>query len=53
MRQAIIFVDSFSPKTFYLDPPAGHIAVIEEVLGQYIGPGERRRWWRASSGGTA
>jgi PAS domain S-box-containing protein len=39
-RQAIIFVDSFSPKHFSSTDRPANIAVIEDVLGQYIGPGE-------------
>ncbi len=41
-RQAIIFVDSFSPRHFSSMQRPSTIAVIEDALGQYIGPGEAR-----------
>ncbi|MEK6742017.1 MAG: ATP-binding protein [Nitrospirota bacterium] len=41
-RQAIIFVDSFSPRHFSSMQRPATIAVIEDALGQYIGPGEAR-----------
>ena len=41
-RQAIIFVDSFSPRHFPSMQRPSTIAVIEDALGQYIGPGEAR-----------
>ncbi|MBS1192949.1 MAG: histidine kinase, partial [Nitrospirae bacterium] len=39
-RQAIIFVDSFSPKHFSSTHRPANIEAIEDVLGQYLGPGE-------------
>jgi PAS domain S-box-containing protein len=41
-RQAIIFVDSFSPKHFSSTHRPANIAAIEDVLEQYLGPGEAR-----------
>jgi sigma-B regulation protein RsbU (phosphoserine phosphatase) len=41
-RQAIIFVDSFSPRHFSSLQRPATIAAIEDVLGQYIGPREAR-----------
>jgi PAS domain S-box-containing protein len=41
-RQAIIFVESFSPKHFSPTHRPANIAAIENVLGQYIGPDEAR-----------
>lgn len=41
-RQAIIFVDSFSPRHFSSMQRPATIAVIEDALGQYIGPAEAR-----------
>lgn len=41
-QQAMIFVDAYSP--LQLAPPRrpGNLAVIEEILGNYIGPAEAR-----------
>jgi signal transduction histidine kinase len=39
-RQAIIFVDSFSPRHFPSTHRPPSIAEIEDILGQYIGKGE-------------
>jgi PAS domain S-box-containing protein len=41
MRQAIIFVDSYSPLQFTHSQPTT-IAEIEDILGQYLGAGEAR-----------
>ena len=41
-RQAIIFVDSFSPRHFSSTYRPANIAAIEDVLEQYLGPGEAR-----------
>ncbi len=41
-RQAIIFVDSFSPRHFTTSARPSSIAEIEDILGQYLGPGEAR-----------
>jgi PAS domain S-box-containing protein len=41
-RQAIIFVDSFSPRHFSSMQRPATIVAIEDVLGQYIGPSEAR-----------
>jgi PAS domain S-box-containing protein len=41
-RQAIIFVDSFSPKHFSSTHRPANISVIEDLLDQYIGPGEAK-----------
>ncbi|NTW65088.1 MAG: PAS domain S-box protein [Nitrospirae bacterium] len=39
-RQAIIFVDSFSPRHFSSTHRPVNITAIEDILGQYIGPAE-------------
>ena len=41
-RQAIIFVDSYSPLQFSQTQRPVDIAEIEDILGQYIGPSEAR-----------
>ena len=41
-RQAIIFVESFSPRHFTATHRPSSIAEIEDILGQYLGPGEAR-----------
>jgi PAS domain S-box-containing protein len=41
-RQAIIFVDSFSPRHFPSTQRQLSVAEIEDILGQYIGQGEAR-----------
>jgi Na+/proline symporter len=41
-RQAFIFVDSYSPGHFSATNRPASIAEIEEILGEYIGPGEAR-----------
>jgi PAS domain S-box-containing protein len=41
-HQAIVFVDSFSPLPFAAAHQPADIAEIEDILGQYIGPGEAR-----------
>jgi PAS domain S-box-containing protein len=41
-RQAIIFVDSYSPLHFSLSHRPSNIAEIEDILGQYIGLFEAR-----------
>jgi Na+/proline symporter/signal transduction histidine kinase len=41
-RQAIIFVDSFSPKQLGVPHRTSSIEEIEDVLGQYLGPTEAR-----------
>ncbi|HYQ47997.1 MAG TPA: ATP-binding protein, partial [Thermodesulfovibrionales bacterium] len=41
-RQAIIFVDSFSPKQLEVPHRTSSIGEIEDVLGQYLGPEEGR-----------
>jgi PAS domain S-box-containing protein len=41
-RQSIIFVESFSPRDFTPTHRPTTIAEIENILGQYIGPGEAR-----------
>ncbi len=41
-RQAIIFVDSFSPLQFPLSHRPAKIGEIEDILGQYIGLAEAR-----------
>ncbi|HEX9020951.1 MAG TPA: ATP-binding protein [Nitrospirota bacterium] len=41
-RQAIIFVDSYSPLQFSQTHRPADIAEIEDILGQYIGPAEAR-----------
>ena len=41
-RQAIIFVDSFSPGHFTATNQPASLAEIEDILGQYIGPAEAR-----------
>jgi len=41
-RQAIIFVDSFSPRQLAVPHRPSSIGEIEDVLGQYLGPEEAR-----------
>jgi PAS domain S-box-containing protein len=41
-RQAIIFVDSYTPSHFHLTPRPAAITEIEKILGQYIGRNEAR-----------
>jgi PAS domain S-box-containing protein len=41
-RQAIIFVDSFSPLQFSQNQRQLNVGEIEEVLAQYLGPSEAR-----------